>query len=107
MKSTYLFAALAGLMLTQSGMALAGDAGDTLNSGVDTHTKGMVDVVTSPEHMVEDPAKGMSSDHPVGGSAEGVVTGTAKTGDQALEGAGEMVEGTGEILAAPIKAMTD
>ena len=107
MKPTHLFAALAGLMLTQSGIALAGEAGDTFKSGVDTHNKGMVDVVTSPEHMIEDPAKGVSGDHPVGGSMEGVVTGTAKTGDQALKGAGGMIEGTGEILAAPIEAVTE
>ena len=106
MKPTPLFAVLAGLMLTQSSIALAGEAGDTFKKGVDTHNKGMVDVVTSPEHMVEDPAKGVSGDHPVGGSVEGVVTGTAKTGDQALEGAGGMIEGTGEILAAPVEAVT-
>ena len=107
MKHTPLFAALAGLILTHGAVTLAGEAGDTLETGIKTHNQGMVDVVTSPEHMVEDPAQGASSDNPVAGTAEGVVTGTAKTGDQALEGVGGMVEGTGEILAAPIKAVTE
>jgi hypothetical protein len=107
MKHTPLFAGLFGLMLAQSTVTVAGEAADTFDSGVKTHNQGVVDVVTSPEHMVEDPAKGASSDHPVGGTAEGVVTGTAKTGEQALEGAGNMLEGTGKILAAPIEAVTE
>ena len=107
MKHTPLFAGLFGLMLAQSTVGLAEEAADTFDSGVKMHNQGVVDVVTSPEHMVEDPAKGASSDHPAGGSVEGVVTGTAKTGDQALEGADDMVEGTGEILAVPIEAVTE
>jgi len=107
MNKTPLFAIVFALTLVPSTVTLAGEAGDTFQQGVETHNKGVVDVVTSPAHMVEDPAKGASGDHPVGGSVEGVVTGTAKTGDQALEGTGKMLEGTGEILESPIKAMTD
>ena len=107
MKHTPLFVGLFGLALAQGGVALAGEAGDTLDRGFKTHNQGVVDVVTSPEHMVEDPAKGVSGDHPVGGTAEGVVTGTAKTGEQAVDGAGNVVEGTAEMLESPIEAVTD
>ena len=107
MKHTPLFIGLFGLMLGQSAVTLAGEATDTFKRGVETHHQGVVDVVTSPAHMVEDPATGASGDHPVGGTVEGVVTGTAKMGEQALNGAGNMVEGTGEILASPIEAVVE
>ena len=87
--------------------ALADEASDTFKGGMKEHNKGMIDVVESPAKVVEGTGAGMEGDHPVEGTVEGTVTGTVKTGDQTLKGAGEMVEGTGEMLSAPIKAIEE
>ena len=102
--STYL--GILALALVQSPYALAGEASETFKEGMDDRLEGTKEVVTSPVHVVEDTATGMQADRPIGGTTEGVVTGTAKTGDQALKGAGGIVEGTGEMLSAPIEAVT-
>jgi len=107
MKNTSLYIGLFGLILGQTTATLAGEAEATFERGVKTHHQGVVDVVTSPEHMVEDPLKGVSDDHPFAGTAKGVVSGTTKTGEQVIGGAGHMVEGTGEILEAPIEAVIE
>jgi len=94
------------LALAQSPYALAGDASESFKEGMQDRQGGVKDVVTSPTHVVKDTAVGAESDSPVGDTAKGVVTGTVKTGGQAVQGAGDVVKGTGKMLTAPVKAVT-
>ncbi len=94
------------LALVQSPYALASEASTTFKEGMQDRQRGVKDVVTSPTHVVKDTAAGIEGDHPVGGTAKGVVTGTAKTGGQVIQGAGNVVNGTGKMLTAPVKAVT-
>lgn len=95
------------LALVQSPFLLAGNASDTFKEGMDDRHEGMKQIVTSPSHMVEDTAEGMEGEHPVMNTSEGVVTGTGKTGVQAVEGTESMVEGTGKVISAPIEAVVE
>ena len=49
----------------------------------------------------------VEGENPVAETAGGVVTGTAKTVGQTIEGAGGMIKGTGKVITAPIKALAD
>ncbi len=43
----------------------------------------------------------------VSGAVAGAAEGTGKAATQAVQGAGEIVEGTGDIIMAPVKAVTN
>lgn len=93
--------------LAHTPCVLADEASEAFKGGMEKRHEGMKEVVTSPTHMVEDTGAGMEGENPVMDTASGAVTGTAKTGGQVLEGAGGMVEGTGEMLTAPVEAITE
>lgn len=69
--------------------------------------EGAKEVVTSPSHIAEDTAEGLEGKHPVMQTTEGAVTGTEKTGEQAIKGTGSIVKGTGEVIEAPIEAIVE
>ena len=107
MKYRSAYPGILAMTLVIGPFAFADEASDAFKGGMREHNKGMVDVVESPAKAVEGTAGGMVGDHPVTGTVEGTVKGTGQTGDQALKGTGEMVEGTEKMLTAPIKAIAE
>ena len=95
------------LVLLQSPWTLAGEASDGIKEGLQDRREGVKTVVTSPAHIVEETAEGTEGGPPITGTAVGAVKGSAQTGGQIVEGAGEYVKGTGKVLTAPIKAVAE
>ena len=107
MKSRIICAVLAAFTVGYGGAALSGEGTEAFKEGMHDRREGVKEVVTSPSHLVEETAEGTQGDQPVLDTAGGVVEGAVETGDQALHGAGNIVEGTGEVLTAPIEAIAD
>jgi hypothetical protein len=89
------------------GLSMAGEGVEAAKEGMNDRREGAKEIITSPTHLVEDVSDGMEGENPVAETAGGVVTGTAKTVGQTIEGAGGMIKGTGKVITAPIKALAD
>ena len=87
--------------------ALAGDVIDSVKEGMGKRQEGAKDILLAPGHMVEGTTEGAESEKPVSGAAAGAAEGTGKAATQAVQGAGEIVEGTGDIITAPVKAVAN
>jgi hypothetical protein len=107
MKQKSIHLGILAFALVQIPYALADDASQTFEQGLKDRREGAKEVVTSPSHTAEDTTEGLEGKHPVMQTTEGAVTGTEKTGEQAIKGTGSIVKGTGEVIEAPIEAIVE
>ncbi len=98
--------AIIGLLVAPPA-AMAGDVIDFVKEGMGKRQEGAKDILLAPGHVVEGTAEGAESEKPVSGAVAGAAEGTGKAATQAVQGAGGMVEGTGDIIMAPVKAVTN
>ncbi len=95
------------VLLVAPPAALAGDVIDSVKQGMGKRQEGAKDIVTSPGHVAKGTAEGAETEKPVSGAVAGAAEGTGKAAKQAVQGAGGIVEGTGDIIMAPVKAVTN